>query len=106
EKLLQLRKAREERKNTPPTPTESNEKSKKDELDALLADLLPKQEPKIEAPEKPVEKEPTLPPDSIKIDNLPPNFITSSGPATPTITTRFVPDFTTFEAVILDIPPK
>ncbi|CAG8745995.1 14767_t:CDS:2, partial [Racocetra fulgida] len=73
---------------------------------ALLADLLPKQEPKIEAPEKPVEKEPTLPPDSIKIDNLPPNFITSSGPATPTITTRFVPDFTTFEAVILDIPPK
>ncbi|CAG8573851.1 31907_t:CDS:10 [Racocetra persica] len=104
EKLLQLRKAREERKITP-APAESTEKSKKDELDALLADLLPKQEPKTEAPEKPVEKEPTLPPDSIRIDNLPPNFI-PSGPATPTVPTRFVPDFTTFEAVILDIPPK
>ncbi|CAG8710352.1 37729_t:CDS:10, partial [Gigaspora margarita] len=113
EKLEQLRKAREGRKPTPPAPAEPpKEKSKKDELDALLADLLPKQEPKVEIPEEVPEKKetPSFPATPI-IDtgtgfNIPQNILPPSGPSTPTIAPRFVPSFITFEAVILDVPPK
>ncbi|CAG8594467.1 13016_t:CDS:10 [Dentiscutata erythropus] len=116
EKLAELKRAREERKSTPPAPAPAEsqkEKTKKDELDALLLELLPKQEPKVEAPEKVPENEiPTTPDPTCIIDTkaasniIPQNIITSSGPATPTLSSRFIPDFTTFEAVILDVPPK
>lgn len=117
-KLEELRKAREERKKTEEPPpekpveaevsvgTSTNKSSRKAELDQLLSQLLPKAEPK----ETPVEEQPkdviTTIPGS---DEQSSNFIPTSS-ATPISSsvqgTRFIPNFTTFEAVILDIPPK
>ncbi|RIA81178.1 WD40-repeat-containing domain protein [Glomus cerebriforme] len=118
QKLEELRRAREERKKEKPDePAEKPEEkptsiNKKEELDRLLAELkLPSNKPEKTEPVEPLAEEPPA-----KIDTTLPtldgsqsvNTTTSTpiAPSSPSIPGKFIPNFITFEAVILDIPPK
>ncbi|CAG8701996.1 7380_t:CDS:2, partial [Acaulospora morrowiae] len=122
-KLEELRRAREDRKNTPVVkekPPVQQQPSRKDELDAILRDLLdtksgPKVEP-VQTPEPALPEEaestgtpgqnstdttgpPTTSSDTISSSDIPSSTVTS-------VVTRFVPEFTSFDEIVLDLPPK
>lgn len=113
-KLEELRRAREERKlkEKPEEPKEkpvekANPVDRKNELNKLLAELIPRADPIETALEEKLDenKDVTPLPDESQPTNV--STPTPIAPSSPSIQgSRFIPDFITFEAVILDIPPK
>ncbi|CAG8765561.1 6983_t:CDS:2, partial [Acaulospora morrowiae] len=111
-KLEELRRAREDRKNIPVAKEKPpvQQPSRKDELDAILRDLLdtkpgPKVE-KVQTPEPvlPEEAAPTGTPEQHSTDTAGPSDVPSS--TATSVVTRFVPEFTSFDETVLDLPPK
>ncbi|CAJ0878094.1 16274_t:CDS:2 [Entrophospora sp. SA101] len=94
-KLEELRRAREDRNRTP-TPTSEPEKksNKKDDLNKLLNELL---EPKVSASSSTSGKL-----TEITTTSLP----KEGGGASLTNPPRYVPEYSSHEAVIIDIAPK
>nr|CAG8437291.1 12116_t:CDS:10 [Entrophospora candida] len=107
--FLQLRRAREERKVFSQASQEQKEKSNRKDLDEFVKSVL-QDKPDQEESDTISEKTHTRASSISVSTHFGHNSPSVSVPQSPQITTpansRFIPGFTTFEAIILDIAPK
>ncbi|CAG8695007.1 11629_t:CDS:2, partial [Acaulospora colombiana] len=119
-KLEELRRAREDRKAAPAAKEKPvQQPSRKDELDAIIRDLLDsKSGAKVEKEQAPepvfpeaesTETPEQLPTDITKPLTTPSDTTSSSEALSSTasaVGTRFIPELTAVDEIVLDIPPK